>query len=138
MIDVIWALNKLMVAPQFEGAIEVQIRNNDGTFREATLNELQAQYAALRWKDGRAKPSWATIIAYTDNHVLQGPLLERLTSVVNTLGAEIQAQFGGVIAPVYVALVNGRSDVGRLIIQNAQVPTKMEPVRQTLLAEFDK
>lgn len=66
------------------------------------------------------------------------PLLARLSTIVSQLDDSVQAQFGGVIAPAYVALQSNKPSVAKLIIQGAMVPQELIPVKNALLAEFDE
>ena len=144
MIDVIYTLTNIMPTPLFGGCIDYErpVLNEDGSgtgqFVPVSDEDIKAQYDALRWEDSRPKPTWDELVAFAQANPPIPPLLDRLAAIVDQLSDDVQAQFGGVIAPAYVALQNNKPNVAKIMIQNLTVPDSLTSVKMALLAEFER
>lgn len=136
MFDVMYYLGLMVPGPIVGGTVDLE-RPIDGGFEILEEAEIRTQYEALRWDDPRDQPTWDELVAYAAAHPIKAPILERLAVIVDALSDEVQAQFGGTIAPAYVALTNGKVNVAKIMIQNLTVPSELEPVKMALLNEFE-
>ncbi len=64
------------------------------------------------------------------------PLNVRLDGIFNGLPVEIRAQFYYLKPAIKLAIEQGDTEAAEAIIANAPVPSELEAVRQSLLAQF--
>ncbi len=64
------------------------------------------------------------------------PLNVRLDGLFNDLPVEIRAQFYYLKPAIKLAIEQGDTEAAEAIIANAPVPSELEAVRQSLLAQF--
>lgn len=95
----------------------------------------QEEFDALRWEDDRPKPSWDVIVANA-GYTPPLSLVDQLKSDFTQLSPDQQGAFGPLAAAVFLYLSQDNPAAAKAVIEQASVPSELEPLRQAMLAKF--
>jgi hypothetical protein len=96
-----------------------------------TANTEEA-YTALTWEDEREKPTWDALQTVT----IEPPLPQQLNAIFETLNEDTQADLATLKTAVKLELEQGRAGIAKRIIQRANIPAELEPLRTAMLDKF--
>ena len=96
-------------------------------WQSSSPEDMAAMYPAPKFRivEGQVEPNY-----------VQTSTLDQLKAIFSTLDEDTQADLGPLAAAVFMYLDHGNPAVAKRVVERAQIPAELEPLRKEMLGRF--